>query len=190
MSEELREQIYNNLRLKETDELLEIWQINNRADWSETAFDVIKEILRQRLVEMPSQDKPVYKHVEEENDIDDEVIDDGDGIDSKFLDKENVPLFYKPQEVLRVSGWLNWAAIGSMIIPALSSLLIFPRLQQSFIDSFRIDSSFSSVAFMLALISIILGIGLQILVVYLPLKALAQILKILMEMEFNSRNVK
>ena len=55
MNHELRDQIYNNMNLRETDELLEIWQTNDRVEWSETTFEVIKEILKSRGVKSPSR---------------------------------------------------------------------------------------------------------------------------------------
>lgn len=62
MSDDFRKQIYNNLNLKETDELIEIWKKNDRVEWSELAFDVLRGILQQRLGELPSQDEPVFEH--------------------------------------------------------------------------------------------------------------------------------
>jgi len=59
MTEELRQQIYTRLSQKETAELVEMWQTNDRATWTEMAFDVIREILQERLVELPPQGKPV-----------------------------------------------------------------------------------------------------------------------------------
>lgn len=73
MSDDFRTQVYNTLRLKETDELLEIWERNDRVERSELAFEVIREILEERLVEIPAQDEPVYKHVKQ--DADDETDD-------------------------------------------------------------------------------------------------------------------
>ncbi len=69
MSDDFRKQIYNNLKLKETDELMEIWKINDRVERSELAFDVIREILQQRLGEIPPQGEPVYEHVEQDADM-------------------------------------------------------------------------------------------------------------------------
>jgi hypothetical protein len=74
MSDDFRKQIYNTLKLKETDELVEIWKINDRVEWSELAFDVIREILQQRLGEIPPQDEPVYEHVEQDTDDKDDDI--------------------------------------------------------------------------------------------------------------------
>ena len=62
MSNKLRQQIYNTLNLRETEDLLDIWQTNDRVEWSETAFEVIEEILKQRLEEVPPQEEPIFEY--------------------------------------------------------------------------------------------------------------------------------
>jgi hypothetical protein len=59
MSDDFRKQLYRNLNQKETDELIEIWQANNHIEWTEMTFDLIREILRERLSELPPQNKPI-----------------------------------------------------------------------------------------------------------------------------------
>ena len=51
----LRKQIYERMSFRETDELLEIWRKGDRAEWTETALNVVQEILLDRLGEIPSQ---------------------------------------------------------------------------------------------------------------------------------------
>jgi len=48
-------QIRGNMLLKETDELLEIWWKHDQAEWSKVAFDVVHEILIERLGKIPRQ---------------------------------------------------------------------------------------------------------------------------------------
>jgi hypothetical protein len=76
MNDDFRNQVFNNLSLKETDELVEIWQTNDHTQWSDTAFDVIRGILQGRLGTIPQQDEPIYEHSEP-------------GIDYDFEDKRN-----------------------------------------------------------------------------------------------------
>jgi hypothetical protein len=57
----LRKQIYGNMNLKETEDLVEIWQENDRKEWSDLAFDVIREILVNRLGELPIQTGQIGK---------------------------------------------------------------------------------------------------------------------------------
>ncbi len=51
----LSKSIYQNMKLKETDELLEIWSDNDRLEWSDETFEVIRVILLERLGEVPPQ---------------------------------------------------------------------------------------------------------------------------------------
>jgi hypothetical protein len=75
MDEDFRNSVFNNLNLLETDDLIEIWQNNNRAEWSDTAFEVVQQILRTRLGQLPQQDEPTYENSEQDmNDESDEKI--------------------------------------------------------------------------------------------------------------------
>ncbi len=46
----------------ETEELLEIWRTHDRYEWSEMTFDVIREILQERHVELPHKARPFTRH--------------------------------------------------------------------------------------------------------------------------------
>ena len=62
--EYLRGQIYNSLRLKETEELIEMLQIHDTELWMDMAFEVAKEILQERLGEVPAQGDAVWSQLE------------------------------------------------------------------------------------------------------------------------------
>jgi hypothetical protein len=55
MNDDFRSQIYNNMSLKDTEELVSIWQRHNSKEWTDLAFEVVEEILRNRLGELPAQ---------------------------------------------------------------------------------------------------------------------------------------
>jgi len=61
MDDDLHYQIRTNLVQMPTEDLLSIWCANDRYEWSETTFEVIREILLERHVELPSQRSPVYQ---------------------------------------------------------------------------------------------------------------------------------
>lgn len=63
-NEELRKQIYNELNLRETENLLEIWYANDHDEWSDIAFEAIKEILVGRLGEIPPEE--AFEETQEE----------------------------------------------------------------------------------------------------------------------------
>jgi hypothetical protein len=184
MSNSLRKQIYNNLNLKETDELVEIWQKNDRVEWSEETFSIIQEILQERLGKLPTQDEPILEYTDnQEADIEDES-------DFEFLiDDENPPEFYNPHQVLWLEKWLYRAAIASIIASFISSLLGLQQMQRIVLGFFMNNVEMNLVAWLIALVIFVFAVGLQCIVIYFPLKALGSILKILMEMEFNSRGV-
>ncbi len=184
MSSSLRKQIYNNLSLKETDELVEIWQENDRVEWSEDTFSVIQEILQERLDEIPPQDEPILEYTDnQENDIEDES-------DFEFLiDGENLPEFYNPFEVSRLEKWLYQAAIVSVVASIISSLLGLQQTQRIILEFFMNNIEMNFTAWLIAIVVFVFAVGLQCILIYFPLKALGTILKILMEMEFNSRGV-
>ncbi|HEX2997720.1 MAG TPA: hypothetical protein VHP14_23055, partial [Anaerolineales bacterium] len=103
-NEGLRQQIYGALNTKETEELLDIWQTNNRGEWSDEAFEVVERLLKERGVEIPQQDEPVYE-VEEKTTT--KEISDEDGLEeweAKILDDENQPEFYDTVEVITLKG--------------------------------------------------------------------------------------
>ena len=56
----MRTQIRDSMRLKGTDELLEIWRTADHDEWTDLAFEVVKEILVERLGAIPSE-KPVKR---------------------------------------------------------------------------------------------------------------------------------
>lgn len=185
MGNSLHQQIYNNFNLKETDELVEIWQKNDRVEWAEDTFNVIREILQERLGELPPQNEPILEYADDTEDDESE-----DETDFEFLiDDENPPEFYNPHEVLRLEKWLYKAAIASIIASAISSLIALPQMQRVVLSYFMGNTEWNFVAWLIAILIFVFVVGLQSIILYFPLKALGSILKILMEMEFNSRGV-
>jgi tetratricopeptide (TPR) repeat protein len=53
MTESRRNEIYNNLLIKDTEELLDIWQNGDEDGWDEAVFEIIEEILLERLDSLP-----------------------------------------------------------------------------------------------------------------------------------------
>jgi hypothetical protein len=186
-NEELRRQIYSNLNLKETDELLDTWQANNRAEWSDEAFEVIKAILKERGVEIPEQNDPVYE-VEEEP-VDGETLDnDGlEGWEAKLLDDEDQPEFYDTLEVITLKDNINKVTKAVIVIYALQSIPTLQWSSQLIASYFPDRQTFMPFIYLVTLLLTALGTAVSIAIVYFPLKALIHILRILMEMEFNSR---
>lgn len=184
-SSSLYNQIYQNLKLKETDELLGIWQKNNHYEWTDEAFEAIHEILQERQVEIPPQDDPIYERPPKEPY--DEL--DEDSPLRKYITTENAPLFYEPLKVLRLEKWLHWAAIICIIISTLENLWNLRQLQLTIASYFTTNFGWYLLSWLVAFFITVTKIIFLTAIIYFPMKALGEILKILMEMEFRSRDV-
>ncbi len=121
MNDELREQIRNNLNLKDIYELLEIWRINNRVVWSDTTFEVLREILKERIGEIPPQDEPILesKGDTEENDVDYGL----EEWEANLLNDENQPELYDTLDVLKLIHNVNKVAFAAIAVRGVKSIV-------------------------------------------------------------------
>ena len=181
MSDDLRKQIFESLNLLETDELLDIWQSNNRGEWSDTAFEVIREILTRRGTDIPEQ--VVFVPGGDEKTIDQQEFTDAD---LKIVDDENPPAFYDPFDVLRVCRWLETTAKVMVGFVILYNLLMYSSSRR-IIESYFIQYPLPLLGIVLTWLLVSLNIAFGAAIAYFTLIALSKVLKILMEMEFNSR---
>jgi len=55
----LSKSIYQNMQLKDSDELLKIWVQNDRIEWSDEAFSIVHDILLERLGSVPEQNSNI-----------------------------------------------------------------------------------------------------------------------------------
>ena len=180
MSENLREQIRNSLNQKEIYELLDIWKTNDRVEWSDMAFDVLREILRERIGRLPPQNEPILarEEIQQEKFLADWEV--------KLLEEENQPEFYDPQRVLELRDNINKVAKGAIVVYVALGLLDI-NFVRDFLQHTPLSYSEILQAFPYTIVNFLV-VGLRLAVVYFPLKALSHILRILMQMEFNSRS--
>lgn len=126
-----------------------------------------------------------HKKSYRELDLKGEVLEEWE---EKLLDDDNQPELYDTLEVLNLRDNLNIVATAVIVVYIALGLLNFEFVRMLFqgviLSPSEIMKTSSSMFFT------ILSIGIQIAVLYFPLKALSQILRILMEMEFNSRKAK
>lgn len=183
MNDKLYEQIYRNMANKDTDELLEIWRKNDHVEWSDTAFEVIKDILIKRLDEVPGQDDPIYEYLEE--DVDDYEFSDEELV---ILEDDNPPEFYDPFEVLDTSKKLQKVAKYYAGVVAIFTLLTFEN-SRMIVTSYLYTSQNQNMLLIniLALFVTLLNTAFSVAISYFPIIALVHILRTLMQMEFNSR---
>ena len=102
-----------------------------------------------------------------------------------LLDDENQPKLYDPLDVLDLRDNIDKTAKAVIYINIISSIVSFPIIR--IWAGGYIPTSSDIVNILITLIITALGTGLTIAITYFPLKALNHILRILMEMEFNSR---
>jgi hypothetical protein len=179
MPDPLRERIAANLRSLSDEELLAIWVTNDRASWSDTAFELVKAILTERGIELPEQVAPPAA-----GDSDEEA---GEPIAEADAEPQGEPVFYRPDEVFSLARTIRWLAPAAVIVTVVAFLPQWLTLGRS-VASYFPNSRFG--AFLGAVIALPLGgliIALQSALIYFGLKAVAAVLRILMEMEFNSR---
>ena len=182
MNSELHEQIYRNMNLKETDELLNIWQTNNRAEWTDEAMQIVKDILLERGMEIPDQGEPVYE-IEGEEEIDDGL----DESEARLLEDENQPEFYDTLEVIDLKDKINKTAKIVIVVYVLESIIYF-RSYLSLVGSYFMNyDGFTPLIYFIAFVISLLTTAISIAIIYFPLKSLSNILRILMEMEYRSR---
>lgn len=178
MNKGLFEQIYANLSIKETDELVEIWRTNNHNEWSDDAFAAIRKILVERDVEIPKQREFM-------NVVDEAVDDKLETWEAALLDNEDQPELYDTLDVLSINDHINLLAKASVVVYGLIGLLSTPLASFAIMGLPIETNSFGQLGYETLLI--LLSTGVRIGLIYFPLKALSRILIILVEIEFNSR---
>jgi hypothetical protein len=62
-SDAVQQQIFGELNLRETEDLLEIWRDHDTEQWTEDAFVVIGRILHQRLGQLPAPDPQTRRSI-------------------------------------------------------------------------------------------------------------------------------
>jgi hypothetical protein len=169
MKSDFGKQVYNSLKLKETQDLLSIWYENDHKQWSEEAFQAIELILISRLGKIPPKPEP-----EKAN------SDDSSGIVED-------PEFYKPKKVLALSLLMNKVAVASIYVNILLPISFILAVYH--FGKVSLNQIPAEYVFLLIIVAVII-LPIQIVTTYFGLKALASILSILMEMELNSRTVK
>jgi len=185
MSDQFNNQIYDNLNLKETDELVDIWTQNNRAEWTDTAFEIIEEILMERMGELPPQSALSFSRLKRVIDRSVEEQDKEENLLERISDPENTSVLYEPAEVLKIVYWLRWIATAALVITGFLTLTELPDQMESLSRFLSIDDFSGALTILLIFVYSIIVRG------FLPffvLRAFASALEILMEMEFNSRS--
>ena len=159
-------------------------EANNKKEWSEAAFEAIKEILNGRGVEIPEQG--IFVSDKTENGGNETESEEFTELETKILDDENPPAFYDPFEVLKISDWTEFVAkvtVGFALVYTLTQYSTFRNIIHSYYANNPIPFLEVFLTLVLITISFVIGAGFT----YFTLMALSKGLRILMEMEYNSR---
>ena len=119
--------------------------------------------------------------------IEDEVVQTPDE-ETENLDDQ--PVFYSPVSVLQMDGFLKWTAIAMVAATIGSNLLSIQTMAGNVAYVVTQSQTPNALAWVITVVLFILIVGGSSAIYYFPLRALGKVLKILMEMEYNSRGVK
>ena len=175
MADNEREIIHGNLDLLETDELVKHWLKHDENEWMPIAFEVMEGILIERLGELPSQDyqfdepappaQSKMKSLQELNN----------------LMSDNDPVFYEPNKLGVFIRWIN-RFLYLLIIFSTFQFILYCWPYFRAIKEVKLTLSFG-VDIGLAFVFL----AIKILIFFIVLKTITFVLKVLKEMEFNSR---
>jgi hypothetical protein len=170
MAENMRETIRRQMLEKDTDELLQIWKENDRTEWTDTAFEVIREILLERTGSLPPQQEPeVASAKSPAND------DEGD-------------TYYNSGRFMNIALWaktLSWLFLGSSILLVLLALYSFFGYTMSQLQSAINPSTIIVYSLVIPNFATLLFGAL----LFVLLQALGEGIYILMDIEDNTRRI-
>ena len=155
-----RIQVHNEMRLKETHELVDIWKSSNREVWSDAVLDIVKDVLLERLIELPSQESEAEKGT-----------------------SEDAP-YHNDAKLLNISSWANmvsWIALAGFILSFLGKLVEAAQMDNVYGPTFFIPFPVLVFNYWInALLLPVTGIA-----VFLVLQAVSQGILMLMDIEEN-----
>jgi hypothetical protein len=105
-SDPLYNQIYNEQNLKSTEDLLAIWQANDRSEWSDEAFAAIQKILLERLGSIPPKPETPAR-------------------DARAPASESPDTFYDVDKIISLSGLATTVAWIVLVVSVLAGLVLF-----------------------------------------------------------------
>ncbi|HMZ06894.1 MAG TPA: hypothetical protein PK078_04685 [Anaerolineales bacterium] len=179
MNTKLHGQIHSNLNIRNTEELIEIWKTNDHVEWSDLTFEVLEEILKERLGTLPEQNPPILEK---------ETNEELEAWEVNILDSKEQPKLYDTLEVIDLIDNINKVAKVAAVIYLVAALLSSYAFEAFYKGVISTSSTMEEwMAVLGNLVTVIAYAAINAAFVYFPLKALTHILRILMEMEFNSR---
>ena len=167
MGDDLRRQIQTQMRLKDTADLVAIWKKNDRSAWTDEAFDVVREILLERLGELPTQ------------------TEDDESEAASQPDKTE-DTFHSFDRLARVASWatsVSWFFLGAALLLFGASLF---AAYYDLTNMIGMVAEYELVQFIPALIGRFYS-TLVSLFYFVMLQAVAEIIYLLLDIEDNTR---
>ena len=114
------------------------------------------------------------------------MIEDIDPID--FIEEDdNPPVFYDPNQVIKLSLRLKQFAVVAIVIGIVISLPQIGQMQRIIFSFFGDQSNYQFLSWLITSIVGVIAILVQSFIYYFTFRAISWILLVLMEMEFGSR---
>lgn len=177
---EWRNTVYSNLNLLETDDLIGHWRNHDEEEWTPVAFEVMEKILIERLGELPAE----VEIEEPESKTEKNTLEEKSNLftELKALIKDNDPVFYDPEKVTLFVKWI-FRSVNILVILYVVKFIFdtMPVFRTAF------DPNYYGSGVLLSLFASLVGLILTCLLLFFSYKALGYVLKVLKEMEINSR---
>lgn len=141
----------------------------------------VREDINDNGFESPEESESAQEQTKNDDDDDSSFTE----MELKIIEDENPPVFYDPFDVWKLNKFIEWAAKSSIVIAIGFGFVAWTVSQSVLSQTYGGEFFFMNVCG--TILILITAIGFQIIFIYIPLKALARILNMLMEMEFNSR---
>lgn len=165
MNAERIRDLQRQLQERETEELVNIWQTNDRQTWTPEAFEAIRAILLDRLGSLPPQNAPTTQET--------------------VLPENESPAdtYHNFARLVRIA---SWAALLSKAFLVLGTLIGLAGVATTFIGEASRFAGFDPLAFFASLLNVLL-IACISLFFFVLLQATAEGIYLLMDIEENTR---
>jgi hypothetical protein len=158
----MRQMIVSNMQARSTEELLAIWKTHDNEEWTEQAFSVVEDILRERLGSVPEQNQ---------------ALDDDEGEEDEQADE--VDVYHDRTSILNIA---SLARNASRVVPVLGGIWLYLQVQadmESIAQRVQGLPSASTYSLLAGIVGKVIVSG----ALYLVLRAIAEILYLLVDLQ-------
>ena len=109
-NEQWPEQIRIRMEQKTTEELLDIWKKNDRGEWTDAAFEVIREILAARIGSLPAQGE--------------DIVDSEEKADEALEDEDTYHIYENLVRVSSLARGFSWICLGLAVLALVVDIVL------------------------------------------------------------------